>query len=127
MHVHGLVATLAVGCWAAQGAEPGALDGVLAEVLPIMEAELWGDIADEKEAGAFSGSCREARKLRAYDTYQLLAAGVTFRGRIAQLLQPVRACACAPLPPFNVWAAIIVPSLPRAYFPFFLLHASVQR
>ena len=73
-----------------QTAEPGALDDVLPEVLPILEAELWGDVADEKEAGAFSGSCREAKKLRAADTFQLLAQGTTFRSHIGPLLRPVR-------------------------------------
>ena len=80
---------------ALQDAEPGALDGVLPEVLPIIEAELWGDVADEKEAGAFSGSCREARKLRAYDTYALAARGVTFRTHVSALLQPVPATFCS--------------------------------
>ena len=75
---------------ASQDVEPGALDGVLPEVLPIIEGELWGDVADEKEAGAFSGTCREARKVRAYDAYALAAQGVTFRARISALLQPVR-------------------------------------
>ena len=73
-----------------QTAEPGALDDVLPEVLPLLEAELWGDVADEREAGAFSGSCREAKKPRAHDTFQLLAQGTTFRTHIGPLLRPVR-------------------------------------
>ena len=80
---------------ARQKAEPGALDDILPEVLPILEGELWGDVADEKEAGAFAGSCREAKKLRAADTFQLLAQGTTFRTCIGPLLRPVR-------PPFSL-------------------------
>lgn len=155
-----------------QGADPGALDGYLDSILPVMEADLFGDIAEAKEADAFaakyrcSGSttsvalhchcllqqvsvhvyslmhlspdtrlcmcsthlvqkfarsaslladgqeafalcmcfchissqkldssgvlCREAKKCKAYDMYQLLARMVSFRANIGQLLGSVR-------------------------------------
>ena len=43
-----------------QEAPPGALDGYLDTVLPIMEADLFGDIADAKEADAFAAKYRSA-------------------------------------------------------------------
>ena len=36
------------------------------------------------------GGCKEAKRLRAYATYQLLAQGITFRTHMSALLQPVR-------------------------------------
>lgn len=41
-----------------QGAEPGALDGYLDTILPVMEADLFGDIAEAKEADAFAAKYR---------------------------------------------------------------------
>jgi hypothetical protein len=55
-----------------------------------VEAELFGQVSEEKEANAFVGGCKEAKHLRAYATYQILARGVTFRDHMSTLLQPVR-------------------------------------
>ena len=73
-----------------QGAEAGSMDDVIGDVIPIVEAELFGQVSEEKEANAFVGGCKEAKRLRAYATYQLLARGVTFRDHMSTLLQPVR-------------------------------------
>ena len=73
-----------------QGAEAGALDDVISDTIPVVEAELFGQVSEEKEANAFVGGCKEAKRLRAYATYQLLARGVTFRDHMSTLLQPVR-------------------------------------
>lgn len=52
-------------CWARhdpflclQGAAPGALDGYLDTILPVMDADLFGDIAEAKEADAFAAKYR---------------------------------------------------------------------
>ncbi len=73
-----------------QGAEAGALDDVIGDIIPIVETELFGQVSEEKEANAFSGGCKEAKRLRAYATYQILAQGITFRDQMSTLLQPVR-------------------------------------
>lgn len=54
----------------------------------MIDAQLFGIVAEEKEAGAFAGT-REAKKLRAYDTYQLLAQGITFKANLATMLSLV--------------------------------------
>ena len=41
-----------------QGAAPGALDGYLDRILPVMEADLFGDIAEAKEADVFAAKYR---------------------------------------------------------------------
>ena len=66
------------------------MDDVISDVIPIVEAELFGQVSEEKEANAFVGGCKEAKRLRAYATYQLLARGITFRDHMSALLQPVR-------------------------------------
>ena len=73
-----------------QDAEAGALDDVIDDIIPIVEAELFGQVSEEKEANVFVGGCKEAKHLRAYATYQILARGVTFRDHMSTLLQPVR-------------------------------------
>ena len=42
----------------AQDAAPGALDGSLELLLPLMEGDLFGDVADAKEAAAFAANYR---------------------------------------------------------------------
>ncbi len=54
VHHQGLLET--VLC--VQGAAPGALDGYLDRILPVMEADLFGDIAEAKEADAFAAKYR---------------------------------------------------------------------
>lgn len=41
-----------------QGAAPGALDGYLDSILPVMEADLFGEVAEAKEADAFAAKYR---------------------------------------------------------------------
>lgn len=65
------------------------------DVLPVVAAEVWGDVGEEKEAGAFAGGCKEAKHVRAFATYQLLAAGTTFRTHFGPLLGLVRARCCS--------------------------------
>ena len=72
-----------------QDAQAGALDEVIDNIIPIIETELFGQVSKEKEANAFVGGCKEAKRLRAYATYQLLAQGITFRAHMSTLLQPV--------------------------------------
>ena len=54
----------------------------------MVDSQLFGGVAEEKEAGAFAGT-REAKKMRAYDTYQLLTQGITFKMQLATLLSLV--------------------------------------
>lgn len=54
----------------------------------MIDSQLFGGVSEEKEAGAFAGT-REAKKIRAYDTFQLLAQGITFKLQLASLLSLV--------------------------------------
>lgn len=47
-------------------------------VLPIVDAEIFGEVADAKEVKQFTANYREAKKCRAYDTCYLLMKTVSF-------------------------------------------------
>ena len=47
-------------------------------------------MAEAKEAAEFAGAYKEAKKCRAYETYQLLAGLITFGERAAELLTTVQ-------------------------------------
>ncbi|PRW58885.1 small subunit processome component 20-like protein [Chlorella sorokiniana] len=74
----------------AQVGQPGCLDDSLLMILPLMEADLFGEVAEAKEAVEFAGAYKEAKKCRAYETYQLLAGLITFGERAAELLTTVQ-------------------------------------
>ncbi|PSC76593.1 small subunit processome component 20-like protein [Micractinium conductrix] len=82
--VHAVVeAVVAVG-------EPGCLDDSLLLILPLMEADLFGEVAEAKEASEFAAAYKEAKKCRGYETYLLLAKVITFGERIPELLTTVQ-------------------------------------
>jgi hypothetical protein len=59
-------------------------------LLPQLQADLFGDVADAKEASEFAAAYKEAKRCRAYETYQLLASVVTFGERVGELLTTVQ-------------------------------------
>lgn len=56
----------------------GDTDSILDLVLPIVDAEIFGEVADAKEVKQFTANYREAKKCRAYDTCYLLMKTVSF-------------------------------------------------
>jgi U3 small nucleolar RNA-associated protein 20 len=72
------------------GQEPGSLDASVELLLPILDAELFGEVSEAKEHSNFAAAYKEAKKCRAYEAYQLLAAGVTFGESVELLLGLVR-------------------------------------
>ncbi len=59
-------------------------------LLVLLEGDLFGAVAEAKEVAAVAGQFKEAKKQRAYDSYRLLAQGITFRTHAAYLLSLVR-------------------------------------
>ena len=47
-----------------QGAEAGAVDGYLEQVLPVMEADLFGEVAEAKEVDVFAAKYRQGSSLQ---------------------------------------------------------------
>ena len=96
-----------------QEAEVGIFDKILDRVLVSLPSQLFGQIADERDASVFAG-LREGRKSRAFDTYELLARGITFREKLATLLALVHICTRVfPL------QSMIINSEYRAHWPLY--------
>ena len=70
--------------------DPTAIDDCLLMVLPMIDNDLFGHVAEAKEVDAFASSYKEAKRCRANDTYQILASLVTFKSQIPVLLSLVR-------------------------------------
>ncbi len=63
-----------------------------------MEDELFGKVAEEKEARVFVGSYKEGKRTRALDTYEALAQHTTFAVQFGAVLQLVRHPPHSPTP-----------------------------
>lgn len=61
----------------------------LPKLLPIVEADLWGEVAEAKEATLFSRLYKEVRRSRAADLFGLLARTVNFEQHVHELLSLV--------------------------------------
>jgi U3 small nucleolar RNA-associated protein 20 len=82
--VHALLAKLV------PPAAVGEFDCALYALLPVIEADMLGDIAAEKEVAAITAKMKECKRTRAYDALELLASRVNFRTHLGELLSPVR-------------------------------------
>ena len=72
-----------------QGGEPGVLDEALPRILTLLEGQLFGGVAEEKEVAAVAASSREAKRARGASTFGLLVQGTTLRLRLADVLSLV--------------------------------------
>ena len=66
--------------------EAGVLDECAERVLEVLEDQLFGTVAEEKEVAAVTGGVREAKRARSYDSYELLARCTTLRTHLTLLL-----------------------------------------
>lgn len=64
----------------------GALDESLELILPLLEADLFGEVAEAKEVSGFAAAYKEAKRCRANESYELLASCITFGTHINTLL-----------------------------------------
>ena len=74
----------------------GLLDECTERVLGILETQLFGHVAEEKEVAAVVGALREGKRTRSYDCYQLLAQCTTTRTHLTLLLGLVRFLCSSP-------------------------------
>ncbi|GFR52618.1 hypothetical protein Agub_g15134, partial [Astrephomene gubernaculifera] len=67
----------------------GVLDESLELCLPLVEADLFGEVSEAKEVSAFASQHKEAKRCRANEAFQLLASGITFSSHMRPLLTVV--------------------------------------
>ncbi|GIL61502.1 hypothetical protein Vafri_15933, partial [Volvox africanus] len=64
----------------------GVLDDSLELCLPLLEADLFGEVSEAKEVTTFAVQYKEAKRCRANESYQLLASGITFSTHMKLLM-----------------------------------------
>ncbi|KAI8107974.1 hypothetical protein M9434_006006 [Picochlorum sp. BPE23] len=92
---------------------PGCLDACVPAMVPIIEGDLFTDIADAKEASAFSSSYKESKRCKAYESYRILASLIRVEDTLPRLLE-------------IVWERLPMASTPklRSKISLLLQHAS---
>ena len=70
-------------------ATPGCLDSCLHQIIPVIEGDLFGEIADAKEASEFSSSYKESKRCKANDTFLLLSTVIDLEASLADILDIV--------------------------------------
>ena len=80
--------------WGDEGAPDRSLCGFLDEslelALPLIEEELFGEVSEAKDVVAFTAAYKEAKRVRGYETYRLLASAITLGTHLDLLLSLVR-------------------------------------
>ncbi|KAJ4846039.1 hypothetical protein Tsubulata_002554 [Turnera subulata] len=71
--------------------ESGILDHCLDDLLLIVENDILGDVAEEKEVEKIASKMKETKKRKSFETLQMIAQGITFRSHVVKLLSPVTA------------------------------------
>eukprot|EP00271_Cylindrocystis_brebissonii_P004463 TRINITY_DN1612_c2_g3_i1.p1 TRINITY_DN1612_c2_g3~~TRINITY_DN1612_c2_g3_i1.p1 ORF type:complete len:2175 (-),score=483.44 TRINITY_DN1612_c2_g3_i1:572-6958(-) len=69
---------------------PGDVDYCLAGLLEVLENDVMGAVADEKEVAAIAARMKETRHMRSYESLRLLAQVVDFECSAGVLLQSIR-------------------------------------
>jgi hypothetical protein len=72
------------------GADPEDVDDALEEIVPVLDADVFGRAAQEREeVAAIRGAYKEARRSRAHECLTLLASSCTMPDALPKLLAPV--------------------------------------
>ncbi|KAK3255424.1 hypothetical protein CYMTET_35392 [Cymbomonas tetramitiformis] len=73
-----------------ESADVGDFDDTLQAVMPIIEQDLMGEVALEKEVAAVAAKMKETKHSKSMDTLELLASRVNFTTHLGDLMAPVR-------------------------------------
>ncbi|BBN08979.1 U3 small nucleolar RNA-associated protein 20 [Marchantia polymorpha subsp. ruderalis] len=68
----------------------GAIDYCLDQLLDVLENDIMGEVAEEKNVEAIAGKMKETKAMRSYESLKLLAEVVNFQTHATALLGPVR-------------------------------------
>uniref|UniRef100_A0A1J3E191 U3 small nucleolar RNA-associated protein 20 n=1 Tax=Noccaea caerulescens TaxID=107243 RepID=A0A1J3E191_NOCCA len=69
----------------------GKLDHCLGDLLAVVEKDIFGEVAEQKDVEKFSSKMKETKKRKSLETLKLIAENVTFRSQALKLLFPVTA------------------------------------
>ncbi|XP_028759690.1 small subunit processome component 20 homolog isoform X2 [Neltuma alba] len=69
----------------------GKLDYCLEDLLRVIEMDILGDVAEEKEVEKIASKMKETRRRKSFETLKLIAQSITFKSYALKLLAPVMA------------------------------------
>lgn len=67
----------------------GKLDYCLDDLLAVVENDILGEVAEEKEVDKIASKMKETRKLKSFETLKLIAQNITFKTHALKVLSPV--------------------------------------
>lgn len=67
----------------------GKLDYCLEDLLSVIENDILGDVAEEKEVEKIASKMKETRRKKSFETLKLIAQNITFKSYALKLLAPV--------------------------------------
>ncbi|KAG0488446.1 hypothetical protein HPP92_007018 [Vanilla planifolia] len=67
----------------------GSLDYCLEELLSIVENDILGDVAEEKEVGKIASKMKETRRNKSFETLKLISQSITFKTLAIRLLSRI--------------------------------------
>lgn len=67
----------------------GKLDYCLGDLLSVIEMDVLGDVAEEKDVEKIASKMKETRKKKSFETLKLIAQNITFKSYAPKLLAPV--------------------------------------
>ncbi|KAL2629925.1 hypothetical protein R1flu_014611 [Riccia fluitans] len=68
----------------------GEIDYCVEQLLGVLENDIFGEVAEEKDVEAIAGKMRETKSVKSYESLKLLSEFVTFQTQATVLLGPVR-------------------------------------
>ncbi|XP_037492635.1 small subunit processome component 20 homolog [Jatropha curcas] len=69
----------------------GKLDYCVEDLLSVVENDILGDVAEEKEVEKIASKMKETRKVKSFETLKIIAQNITFKSHGLKLLSPVKA------------------------------------
>ncbi|CAK7328417.1 unnamed protein product [Dovyalis caffra] len=67
----------------------GKLDYCLEDLLSVVENDILGDVAEEKEVEKLASKTKETRKQKSFETLKMIAQNITFKSHALKLISPV--------------------------------------
>lgn len=69
----------------------GSLDYCLEDLISVVENDILGEVAEEKEVEKIASKMKETKKCKSFESLKLIAQNITFKSHALKLLTPVKA------------------------------------
>ncbi|KAL4289520.1 hypothetical protein GQ457_14G012480 [Hibiscus cannabinus] len=89
LHVLGYTLNYLLSKTFSNSSDDGSLDYCLEDLLNVVENDILGNVAEEKEVDKIASKMKETRKCKSFETLKLIAQSITFKIHALKLLSPV--------------------------------------